>query len=180
VLVKQTGDGSGEAFEMDTEGTLEWLSKPTVVNTTIIADKQADDDTVHHALQGQLRRLLPQHGRDRAGDATGTFDECARIEDGAENNINTSLVFNNWVQDCSNTPGAGGTLSNEPSVGNDSVVIEAAQLDDILASQAAAASGLTRSTGMRSKSPSTCRASPTVIRRTSMPASSIPRPSSVR
>jgi hypothetical protein len=44
VIVKQSGDGSGEAFEMDTEGTLEWLSKPTLVNTTVIADKQADDD----------------------------------------------------------------------------------------------------------------------------------------
>jgi hypothetical protein len=40
-------------------------------------------------------------------------------------------------------PGCRRHLSNEPSVDNDSVVIAAAQLDDILASQASAASGLT-------------------------------------
>ena len=31
--------------DQGTEGTLEWLSKPTVVNTTVIANKQAMDDT---------------------------------------------------------------------------------------------------------------------------------------
>jgi len=142
VLIKQSGNGSGEAFEMDTEGTLEWLSKPTVVNTTVIADKRADDDTFIMRFKDSTGGFFHNAVVTVSGDATGTFDECARIEDGAENNINTSLVFNNWVQDCANTPGAGGTLSNEPSVGNDTVIIEAAQLDDLLASQAVSASGL--------------------------------------
>jgi hypothetical protein len=136
VLVKQSGNGSGEAFEMDTEGTLEWLSKPTVVNTTSSPTSVPTIDTFIMRFKDSTGGFFHNTVVTVAGDATGTFDECARIEDGAENNINTSLVFNNWVQDCANTPGAGGTLSNEPSVGNDTVVIEAAQLDGILASQA--------------------------------------------
>jgi hypothetical protein len=142
VLVKQSGNGSGEAFEMDTEGTLEWLSKPTLVNTTVIADKRADDDTFIMRFKDSTGGFFHNTVVTVSGDATGTFDECARIEDGAENNINTALVFNNWIQDCSNVPGAGGTLSNEASVGNSSIVVAAAALDDILASQAADASGL--------------------------------------
>jgi hypothetical protein len=142
VLVVQSGDGSGEAFEMDTEGTLEWLSKPTIVNTTIVADKQADDSPFIMRFKDSSGGFFHNTVVTVASDATGTFDTCAQIEDGAEANINTSLVFNNWVQDCANESGAGGTLSNEPSVGNSSIVVEAAQLDDILASQAAAASGL--------------------------------------
>ncbi|MEM6485797.1 MAG: hypothetical protein AAF662_12545, partial [Pseudomonadota bacterium] len=142
VLVRQTGDGSGEAFEMDTEGSLDWLSKPTLVNTTIIADKQADDSPFIMRFKDTSGGFFHNTVVTVAGDATGTFDECARIEDGAEANINTSLVFNNWIQDCSNTPGAGGTLSNEASVGNSSVMVAAAQLDDILASQAPGAMGI--------------------------------------
>ncbi|MEM9313477.1 MAG: hypothetical protein AAGA95_02535 [Pseudomonadota bacterium] len=142
VLVVQSGDGSGEAFEMDTEGTLEWLSKPTVVNTTIIADKRTEDDTFIMRFKDSTGGFFHNTVVTVNGNATGTFDECARIVDGAEANINTSLVFNNWIQDCSNTPGAGGTLSNEPSVDNASVVVAAAALDDILASQATAAAGL--------------------------------------
>jgi len=142
VLIRQSGNGSGEAFEMDTEGTLEWLSKPTVVNTTVIADKRADDDSFIMRFKDSTGGFFHNTVVTVAGDATGDFDECARIEDGAENNINTALVFNNWIQDCANTPGAGGTLSNEPSVDNDSIVVAAAALDEILASQASAASGL--------------------------------------
>lgn len=142
VLVKQSGDGSGEAFEMDTEGSLEWLSKPTLVNTTIIADKQADDSSFIMRFKDSSGGFFHNVVATVSGEATGTFDECARIEDGAESNINTSLVFNNWIQDCSNVSGAGGTLSNEPSVGNDTVMIEAAALDNVLASQASGASGV--------------------------------------
>jgi len=142
VIVKQNGDGSGEAFEMDTEGTLAWLSKPTLVNTTIIADKQADDAEYMMRFKKSSGGFFHNVVATVAGNATGTFNECARIDDGAEANINSSLVFNNWIQDCSNVAGAGGTLSNEASVGNDSVTIAAAQLDNILASQASAASGL--------------------------------------
>jgi hypothetical protein len=142
VLVKQHGDGSGEAFEMDTEGSLAWLSKPSVVNLTVIADKQADDSPFIMRFKDTSGGFFHNAVVTVSGDATGAFDTCAQIEDGAESNINSALVFNNWIQDCSNTPGAGGTLSNEPSVGNASVVVAAAQLDDILASQASAASGL--------------------------------------
>ena len=142
VIVKQNSNGSGEAFEMDTEGTLEWLSKPTLVNTTVIADKQADDSPFIMRFKDSTGGFFHNTVVTVAGNAVGQFDECARIEDGAEANINSALVFNNWIQDCANTPGLGGTLSNEPAIGNDSITIAAAELDAILASQAPAASGL--------------------------------------
>jgi len=143
VLIKQSGQGSGEAFEMDTEGSLAWLSKPTIVNSTVIADKQAEDSPFIMRFKDSTGGFMHNMVITVAADATGTFDTCAQIEDGAEANINTALAFNNWVQDCANESGNGGTLSNELSVGNSSVVVEAAALDDILSSQAAAASGLT-------------------------------------
>jgi len=142
VIVKQHGEGSGEAFEMDTEGTLAWLSKPTLVNTTIVADKQADDATYIMRCKKSTGGFFHNTVVTVAADATGTFDECARIDDGAEANINTALVFNNWIQDCANDTGTGGTLSNDSSVGNSTIVVEAAALDSIYASQASAASGI--------------------------------------
>lgn len=142
VLVKQNGNGSGEAFEMDTEGTLEWLSKPTLVNTTIIADKQANDAEYIMRFKASSGGFFHNTVVTVAGNATGTFNECARIEGGSEANVNSSLAFNNWIQDCSNISGAGGTLSNEAAIGNDTINIQAAQLDNLLASQAASASGL--------------------------------------
>lgn len=75
-----------------------------------------------------------------ASDATGNFDTCAQIEDGAEDNIDTALVFKNWIQDCENEVGSGGTLSNEPDVGNGPIVVSTTQLSVTPASQASAAS----------------------------------------
>jgi len=39
VFVKQTANSAGEAFEMDTEGTTAFLSKPTVANLTVMLTK---------------------------------------------------------------------------------------------------------------------------------------------
>ena len=42
IIVKQ-GASKGEAFEMDTEGSSEgFLSKPTLANVTVVAEKVAD------------------------------------------------------------------------------------------------------------------------------------------
>ncbi|PDH36255.1 MAG: hypothetical protein CNF01_06825, partial [Halieaceae bacterium MED-G27] len=79
-----------------------------------------------------------------ADDATNTFESCARIRGGAEVNVNTALVFNNWIQDCAND-GSGGALVSADSaagadaVANASVVVADPALDSILASQAAEA-----------------------------------------
>jgi len=43
IIVKQSPNGSGEAFEMDTLGTNLFLSKPTLANVTIVADKKTPD-----------------------------------------------------------------------------------------------------------------------------------------
>ena len=44
IIVKQSPNGSGEAFEMDTQGAAAPLSKPTLSNVTIVADKREADD----------------------------------------------------------------------------------------------------------------------------------------
>ena len=141
VIVKQSGEGSGEAFEMDTQGADSPLSKPTVANVTIIADKQADDDSYIMQFKKLSGGFFHNVVATVADDATNTFESCARIRGGAETNVNTALVFNNWIQDCAND-GTGGTLVSADSdagadaVANDSVVVADPALDAILASQA--------------------------------------------
>lgn len=143
VLVKQTPNSEGEAFEMDTEGTLAWLSKPTVVNGTVIADKAAGEADFSLNFKASSAGFFHNMVVTVAADTAATLATCANIIDGAEGNVNTSLVFNNWIQDCANGAGNGGTLSNEASVGNASVVVADAALDAILSSQAPEAAGIT-------------------------------------
>ena len=144
VIVKQSGEGSGEAFEMDTQGADEPLSKPTVANVTIIADKQANDDSYIMQFKAKSGGFFHNVVATVADDATNTFESCARIRGGAEVNVNTALVFNNWIQDCAND-GSGGALVSADSaagadaVANASVVVADPALDSILASQAAEA-----------------------------------------
>ena len=141
VLIKQTTSSNGEAFEMDTQGSLAWLSKPTVVNGTIVADKSPTGaDYIMNfkkATGGFFHNMVVTY----AADTTVPFTTCANIIDGAAANIGTGLAFNNWIQDCA-VDGSGGTLSNEAAVGNGTIVVEAAALDSLYASQAAGAAGI--------------------------------------
>ena len=144
VIVKQSAEGSGEAFEMDTQGADEPLSKPTISNVTIIANKQANDDSFIMQFKALSGGFFHNVVATVAGDTPNTFDSCARIRGGSETLVNTALVFNNWIQDCAND-GTGGTLVSANSeagadaVGNATVVVAAPALDAILASQAAEA-----------------------------------------
>lgn len=141
VIVKQSPEGSGEAFEMDTQGADEPLSKPTIANVTIIADKQANDDSFIMQFKKKSGGFFHNVVATVAGDSPNTFASCARITGGARANVNTALVFNNWIQDCANN-GSGGDLVSADSeagadaLGNSTIVITAPALDAILASQA--------------------------------------------
>jgi hypothetical protein len=120
------------------------LSKPTISNVTIIANKQANDDSFIMQFKALSGGFFHNVVATVAGDTPNTFDSCARIRGGSETLVNTALVFNNWIQDCAND-GTGGTLVSANSeagadaVGNATVVVAAPALDAILASQAAEA-----------------------------------------
>lgn len=141
VLVKQTPASGGEGFEMDTEGTTAWLSKPTVVNGTVIADKAAGEAEYSLNFKKTSGGFFHNMVVTYAADTANTFTTCATIHDGAEANVGTAIAFNNWVQDCAND-GSGGILA-DVSIDATTVTVEAADLNANLASQAASASGLT-------------------------------------
>ena len=117
VIVKQSPEGSGEAFEMDTQGADEPLSKPTVSNVTIIANKQANDDSYIMQFKKKSGGFFHNVVATVDADSPNTFDTCARITGGSEANVGTSLVFNNWIQDCGNAPGDHGVLATVDMAG---------------------------------------------------------------
>lgn len=141
VIVKQSPEGGGEAFEMDTQGADEPLCKPSIANVTIIADKQANDDSFIMQFKKKSGGFFHNVVATVAGDSPNTFASCARITGGVGANVNTALVFNNWIQDCAND-GSGGDLVSADSevgadaVGNATIAVAAPALDAILASQA--------------------------------------------
>jgi len=146
IIVKQSSSGSGEAFEMDTEGTTLFLSKPTVSNLTIIADKQADDDNYILHFKKSSAGFFHNSVVTVAADNTTPLDTCVRVNgSGSEANVGTSLVLNNWIQDCAAGSGNHGTLSISDggvNLDNGTIIATDAALDAILASQAAEAAGL--------------------------------------
>ena len=141
LLVKQTANSGGEGFEMDTEGTTAWLSKPTVVNATLIADKDGAGAEYSLNFKKTSGGFFHNVVVTVAADSAQTFTSCATIRDGAEDNVGTAIAFNNWVQDCA-SDGTGGVLA-DVSIDATTVTVEAADLNSLLASQAASANGLT-------------------------------------
>ena len=119
VMVRQSPFGGGEAFEMDTlsGGIGLFPSKPTVSNVTIIADKNANDDSYIMQFKEATGGFFHNVVATVASDSPNTFDTCARIRGGAEDNVGTSLVFNNWIQDCANAPGDHGELATVDMTG---------------------------------------------------------------
>ena len=112
IIVKQSPNGSGEAFEMDTEGTTLFLSKPTVSNLTIIADKQADDDNYILHFKKSSGGFFHNTVLSVAEDNATPLNQCVRVNgSGSEANVGTSLVLNNRIQDCAAGAGDRGSLS---------------------------------------------------------------------
>ncbi|MEH6559385.1 MAG: hypothetical protein V7459_13575 [Oceanicoccus sp.] len=93
VLVVQSADSEGNAIEADTEGTLDFLSKPTIANATFIGDgeqetlavfKKTSGGFVHHSVFTSAASSL----------VTTCVDSSVAAISGTE------LVFTNVVADC--------------------------------------------------------------------------------
>ena len=135
VLVIQSSDTEGNAIEADTEGTLDFLSKPTIANATFIGDGDNDELWVFKATSGGF--LLNSIGTIAAGNAT--IDTCVNVSGaGAEGNIGTALVFNNVIADCPNF----GADATDDTLGATGVIAASPGIDANYAAQDAAANGV--------------------------------------
>ena len=144
IIVKQSAS-KGEAFEMDTEGSSQgFLSKPTLANITIINDKVADRATYSLNFKKRSGGFFHNTVVTVADSSETAVDTCINVDgSGSEALVSTALVINNWIQDCGVGTGVHGSLSSGNVVFDATTVTETdAQLDDILSSQAPAASGL--------------------------------------
>ncbi len=121
VLVVQSPLTEGNAIEADTEGTLDFLSKPTIANATFVGDGDNDELWVFKVTSGGF--LLNSIGTTAA--ANTTITTCVDVNgSGAEGNIGTALVFNNVIADCTSfgkdaaddTLGATGVTSVDPAL----------------------------------------------------------------
>lgn len=137
IIVKQSPNGSGEAFEMDTQGTDLFLSKPTLSNVTIIANKKAADDEYILNFKAGSGGFFHNTVVTVAADNATPLTRCVNVN-GADSQalVGSALVLNNWIQDCAAGLGDRGTLANVSGLDNDSIKAVFADLDANLASQA--------------------------------------------
>jgi len=144
IIVKQSPNGSGEAFEMDTQGTSLFLSKPTVANLTIVADKKAADDAYILNFKAGSGGFFHNAVVTVAATNETPLTTCINVA-GADSValVNTALVINNWIQDCGVGEADQGTLSSS-NVTFDSTTVSAvpAALGSLYESLAPEASGL--------------------------------------
>ena len=112
IIVKQSPNGSGEAFEMDTQGAAAPLSKPTLSNVTIVADKrEADDPYILNFKKGSGGFFHNTLVAVASGNST-PINQCVNVNGAdSEGLIGSALVLNNWVYDCA-ADETQGTLAN--------------------------------------------------------------------
>lgn len=123
VLVVQSVDTTGNVIEADTEGTLDFLSKPTIANATFIGNGSKTTGAVFKETSGGfLHHSVIAFDAGLAGPTT-CVDSSAAAPSG------TQLVFTNVVGACDNS----GDLVLIPAP------IADAQIDATYASQAAEA-----------------------------------------
>jgi len=131
VLVVQDPATEGNAIEADTEGTLDFLSMPTIANATFVGDGANDELWVFKKASGGY--LLNTIGAVAAGN--GTIVNCVLVDGaGAEANVGTTLVMNNVISGC--------TSFGNTNLGATGVIEVAPGLDASYAAQDAAASGV--------------------------------------
>jgi hypothetical protein len=126
VLVVQDSATGGNAIEADTEGTLDFLSKPTIANATFIGAGSKDTLAVFKKTSGGFI-----HNSVFTGAAGSAITTC--VDSTAAAVAGSQLVFTNTVADCTNSGNT--TLIPAP--------IADVMLDANYASQAAEASGVT-------------------------------------
>jgi hypothetical protein len=126
VLVIQSTETNGNVIEADTEGTLDFLSKPTIANATFIGNGGKATGAVFKASSGGF----VHHSVFTYDDSFSGETTCVNSSAAAE--VGTQLVYTNVVADC--------------DVAGDTVLLPAlvadVQLDGNYASQAAEASAV--------------------------------------
>ena len=140
IIVKQ-GASKGEAFEMDTEGSADgFLSKPTLANVTVVADKVADRADYSLNFKKRSGGFFHNTVVTVSPDSETALTTCVNVDgSGSEALVGEALVLNNWIQDCASGSGDQGSLANVTGLDNGTIAAVPAQLDDNFASQAPAA-----------------------------------------
>lgn len=133
LTVQKFAGTEGTGIEADTEGTTDFLSKPTIANATFVFDTENDTGWVFKSSSGGF--LLNTIGTVASGNTAVT--DCVLVEGaGAQANIGDGLAFSNVIADCPNFGDAGleaGSLNVITGV--------AADLNAFYGSQAAQAAG---------------------------------------
>lgn len=97
VLVKQGPDNEGNVVEGDTEGSVAFLSKPTVANATFIGDSTDTEMLVLKASSGGFFH----NSVITTAEGNATIISCVLVDgSGAQANRNTAIAFNNVIADC--------------------------------------------------------------------------------
>jgi hypothetical protein len=125
VLVVQDAATGGNAIEADTEGTLDFLSKPTIANATFVGAGSKDTLAVFKKTSGGF-----VHNSVFTGAAGSSITTC--VNSSAAAVVGSQLAFTNIVADCTTSGDA--TLVPAP--------IADVQLDANYASQATEAAGV--------------------------------------
>jgi len=144
IIVKQ-GASKGEAFEMDTEGSSDgFLSKPTLANVTVVADKVADRADYSLNFKKRSGGFFHNTVVTVSPESETALSTCVNVDgSGSQALVGEALVLNNWIQDCGRGEGVHGTLSGSNVSFDASTVTETdAALDALLSSQAPEAAGL--------------------------------------
>jgi len=140
ILVKQ-GASKGEAFEMDTEGSSDgFLSKPTLANVTVVAEKVADRATYSLNFKKRSGGFFHNTIVTVSPDSETALTTCVNVDgSGSTALVGEALVLNNWIQDCASGSGDQGIIANIFGLDNGSIAAVPAELDNNFASQASAA-----------------------------------------
>jgi hypothetical protein len=93
VLVVQAPESKGNAIEADTEGTLDFLSKPTIANATFVGDGEKDTLAVFKKTSGGFI-----HHSVFTGAVGSSITTC--VDSSAAAISGTQLVLTNPVADC--------------------------------------------------------------------------------
>ena len=99
VIVKQTEDVGGNAIEADTQGTDDFLSRPTIANATFIG--HGDEEELFVFKSGSAGFL--HNSVATVDSANTTITDCVLVDGAdAQDDRNISLVLNNIIADCTN------------------------------------------------------------------------------
>lgn len=140
IIVKQSENATGNAFEMDTQGNPLPLSKPTLSNVTVIGHGVDGDETELLVFKAGSGGFF-HNSVFTVDPANSTITDCILVE-GTDSAalLNTALVVNNAIADCAGGTGTGNisvvTDGNNDDLDATTITQVEAQLDANLASQA--------------------------------------------